>query len=141
MQGHFSIERSLLDSGSRLPDDDGGGLFNGGPGVHSWGEGHHVLLVRRKVDELNSRMTEIRNFTEVLPTPDGNALGVEGGEVGAEGGPLKVGLGPAGSGHFFDRVRKRAKVNGDLGEQQQGLSAKILTRKSPKRVNLNPKLF
>ena len=117
MQGHFSIERSLLDSGSRLPDDDGGGLFNGGPGVHSWGEGHHVLLVRRKVDELNSRMTEIRNFTEVLPTPDGNALGVEGGEVGAEGGPLKVGLGPAGSGHFFDRVRKRAKVNGYLGEQ------------------------
>ncbi len=111
LQWQLRIERPLFHSRSSLPNDDGCGLFNGGPGVHSGRECHHVLLIRRKVNELNSGVTEIGNFTEVLTTPDGNTSGVESSEVGAKWGPLEVGLSPARSGHLFSWVWEGTRVN------------------------------
>ena len=84
MHGQLGIEGAFLDAGSSFPDDDGSRFLDRGSGVDEGREGHHVLLVRRKVDELNTRVTKISHLAEVLTTPDGNAFYVEGSQVGAE---------------------------------------------------------
>ena len=77
-------------------------------------EGDDVLLAGGELDKLDVGVGELGDLMEVVPAPERDAPGVEGGQVGAQGRPLDIGLRPSVPGLDLHRLRGGIGVNADL---------------------------
>ena len=109
----FGVERTLLDAGSRLPNDDRRRFLRRAvAGVR--GKGDQVVFAGRKVDELDVGVLKLGNLREIFAAPHGDAPGVKSGQVSAQWRPLDVGFGPSRPHFDHGDIRHGIEVDGDL---------------------------